>query len=165
MRGRSNNYENSHHFPNVYFQVTFPLLLLSLLLYKLPNRELKQPRRRRQKTPHKFAYLIMKNSIFARLARAFFIFSSLKTFSFFSWPYDDKCSILSSYVPSTGSNLISGQLEHILSIMTVNSWKMIAEARSYISRWRSCFRRRRLLKLPNVCRDEVTFPSGSVIKC
>ena len=38
------------------------------------SRELKQPRRRRQQEPHKFAYLTMKNSIFARFARAFFIF-------------------------------------------------------------------------------------------
>ena len=37
-------------------------------------RELKQPRRRRQQKPHKFAYFTMKNSIFARFARAFFIF-------------------------------------------------------------------------------------------
>ena len=37
-------------------------------------RELKQPRRRRQQKPHKFAYLTMKNSIFARFVRAFFIF-------------------------------------------------------------------------------------------
>ena len=38
------------------------------------NWELKQPRRRRQQKPHKFAYLTMKNIIFARFARAFFIF-------------------------------------------------------------------------------------------
>ena len=38
------------------------------------NKELKQPRRRRQEKPHKFAYLTMKNRIFARFARAFFIF-------------------------------------------------------------------------------------------
>ena len=38
-------------------------------------RALKQPRRRRrQQKPHKFAYFTMKNSIFARFARAFFIF-------------------------------------------------------------------------------------------
>ena len=37
-------------------------------------RELKQPRRRRQQKPHKFAYLTMKNSIFARFPRAVFIF-------------------------------------------------------------------------------------------
>ena len=49
------------------------------------NRELKQPRRRRQQKPHKFAYLTIKNRIFARFARAFFIFffDILKTFSFF----------------------------------------------------------------------------------
>ena len=29
---------------------------------------------RRQQKPHRFAYLTMKNSIFARFARAFFIF-------------------------------------------------------------------------------------------
>ena len=42
--------------------------------YEMVNRELKQPRRRRQQKPHIFAYLTMKNSIFARFARAFFIF-------------------------------------------------------------------------------------------
>ena len=41
-------------------------------------RELKQPRRRRQQKPHKFAYLTMKHSIFARFARAFFIFDNEK---------------------------------------------------------------------------------------
>ena len=53
-------------------------------------------------------------------------FDILKTFSFFLrremtcfvvvWTtrtYDDNCSILSSYVPSAGSNLIARQLEHI----------------------------------------------------
>ena len=51
----------------------------------------------------------------------FSAFDILKTFSFFlrrqmtcfavvwtTWAYDDKCSILSSYVPSTGFNLIPG---------------------------------------------------------
>ena len=33
---------------------------------------------------------------------------------------------------------------HFLSIMTLNNWKMIAEIRSYIFRWRSRFRRRRV---------------------
>ena len=33
--------------------------------------------------------------------------------------------------------------------MSLNNWKMIAETRSYIFRWRSCFRQRRVeLKLP-----------------
>ena len=47
-------------------------------------RELKQTRRRQKREPHKFAYLTMENSIFARFARAYFIFWHLKlTFSFF----------------------------------------------------------------------------------
>ena len=85
-------------------------------------RELKQPQRRT-----KFAYLTMKNSIFARFARVHFSsFDILKTFSFFlrlkmtclavvwtTWAYNDKCSILSSYVPSASSNFIPGYLEHI----------------------------------------------------
>ena len=43
-------------------------------------RELKQPRRRRKQKPVKFAYLTMKNSIFARFARAFFIFCHFEEF-------------------------------------------------------------------------------------
>ena len=39
------------------------------------NRELKQPRRRRQQDRLKFAYLTMKNSSFAPFARALFIFA------------------------------------------------------------------------------------------
>ena len=38
------------------------------------SRELQQSRRRQRQKPHKFAFLTMKNSIFARFARAFFIF-------------------------------------------------------------------------------------------
>ena len=38
-------------------------------------RELKQPRRRWQKERHKFEYLTMKNSSFARFACAFLFFS------------------------------------------------------------------------------------------
>ena len=33
---------------------------------------------------------------------------------------------------------------HFSSITTLNIWKMIAETRSYIFRWSSCFRRRRV---------------------
>ena len=101
----------------------------------------------------------MKNSIFARFARAFFLSSDiLKTFSFFlrreirfcgrrqhiGW--DNKCSIFSSYVPSTGSKLINSRTvrTHFSIVMTLNNWKMIAERRSYIFRWRSRFRRRRV---------------------
>ena len=47
------------------------------------NRELTQPRRRRQHKTHKFAYLIVKNNDFPRFARAVFIFDISQTFSFF----------------------------------------------------------------------------------
>ena len=51
--------------------------------------------------------------------------------------HHNKCSILSSYAPGACSNLIPWQLQHIfLSIMTLNNWKMIAETRSNIFRWR-----------------------------
>ena len=86
------------------------------------TRELKQPRRRRQQKSHKFAYLTIKNSFFPRFARALFIFLPLwrRSRSFYDakWPVLQlcgrrehmitKCSILSSYVPSAGSNLIPG---------------------------------------------------------
>ena len=94
-------------------------------MHSLDIRELKQPRRRQQEKPHKFAYLTMKNSIFARFARAFFIFwhfvdvlvlsttwNDLFAVVWTTWAYDDKCSIL-SYVSSAGSKLIPGQLEDI----------------------------------------------------
>ena len=85
-------------------------------------------------------------------------FDILKTFLFFprremtcfavvwtTWTYDDKCSILSSYVPSAGSDLTSRIVRtHFSSIMSLNNWKMIAETWSHIFRWRSCFRRRRV---------------------
>ena len=68
--------------------------------------------RGRQQERQKFAYVIMKNNSFARFARAFFIFLNIsQTFSFFprhemscfevvwtTWTFDDKCSILSSYL-------------------------------------------------------------------
>ena len=58
------------------------ILLSVVLLFSVPERgcaiweirELKQPPQRQQKKPHKFAYLTMKNTIFARFAPAFFIF-------------------------------------------------------------------------------------------
>ena len=89
----------------------------------------------------------------------FSFFDILKTFSFFlrremtyfavvwtTWAWDDKCSILSSYFPSAGSKLIPGYIvrTYFSSIMTLNNWKMFAETRSYIFRWRSRFRRRRV---------------------
>ena len=100
----------------------------------------------------------------------------LKTFSFFlwremtcfavvwtTWAHDQKCSILSSYVPSTDSNSWMVRT-HFSSMMTLNNWKMITETRSYIFRWRSCCHRRRVCLsslidhwgLQNVVRTSVT---------
>ena len=89
-------------------------------------RELKQPRRRRLQNPHKFAYLTIKTVFLHALHVHFSFFDILKTFSFFlrreltcfavvwtTWAYDDKCSILSCYLSSAGSNLIPGLIEHI----------------------------------------------------
>ena len=104
----------------VYRQKTYHYSFMTS--HSLRIRELKQPRRRRQQKPHKFAYLTMKNSIFARFARAFFIFWHFEDVLVLSttWNdlfcscvddesiYDDKSSILSSYVPSACSNLIPG---------------------------------------------------------
>ena len=81
-------------------------------------------------------------------------FDILKTFSFFlwremtffavvwtTWAYDDKCSILSC--PKRWFQFNSRIVKaHFSGIMTLNNWKMIAETRSDIFRWRSRFRRR-----------------------
>ena len=83
----------------------------------------------------------------------------MKTFSFFlrrertcfavvwtTWAYDDKCSVLSSYVPRAARFQVNSRIVriHFSSIMTSNNWKMIAETRSYIFKWRSRFRGRRV---------------------
>ena len=83
-------------------------------------------------------------------------FDILKTFSFFlwcemtffavvwmTWGYDDKCSIMSR--PKRWLQFNSRIVKaHISGIMTMNNWKMIAETRSDIFRWRSRFCRRRV---------------------
>ena len=83
-------------------------------------------------------------------------FDILKTFSFFLWremtffavvwttsAYDDKCSILSC--PKRWFQFNSKIVKaHFSGIMTLNNWKMIAETRSDIFRWRFRFRRRRV---------------------
>ena len=100
----------------------------------------------------------MKNSIFARFAGAFFTF----------WYFEDDL-VLST----TRNDLFCSCVEDVSiwwqmlifvflcpkrwfifnprivrtnfsSILTLNNWKMIAETRSYIFRWRSRFRRRRV---------------------
>ena len=83
-------------------------------------------------------------------------FDILKTLSFFlwremtcfavvwtTWAYDDKCSILSC--PERWFQFNSWIVKaHFSGIMTLNNWKMIAETRSDIFRWRYRFRRRRV---------------------
>ena len=85
-------------------------------------------------------------------------FDISQTFSFFlrremtcfavvwtTWAYDDKCSILSSLCPKRWFQFNSKIVRtHFSSIMTLINLKMIAETRTYISRWRSRFRRRRV---------------------
>ena len=122
------------------------------------NRELKQPRRRRQQKLHKFAYLTMKNSIFARFARAFFIFWHPADVLVLSTTWNDLfCSCrddvsiwwqMFNFVflcPKRWFQINSRTVtRHFSSIMTLNNWKTIAEKQSYIFRWRSRFRRRRV---------------------
>ena len=124
----------------------------------LLNRELKQPRRRRQQERHNFAYLTMKNSTFARFARAVFIFGHLADVLDLS----TTCNDLFCSCPDDVSmwwqmfNFVSLPLKrwfqfnsrivwtHFASVMTLNNSEMIAEMRSYIFIWRSCCRRRLL---------------------
>ena len=124
-----------------------------------PNiRELKQPRRRRQQKPHKFACLTMKNSIFARFAPAFLIFWHFKDVLVLSTPWNDLfCSCVDDVsiwwqmlifvflCPKRWFQFNSRIVRtHFSSKMTLNNWKMIAETGSFIFRWRSRSRRRRV---------------------
>ena len=121
-------------------------------------RELEQPRRRRQHKPYKFAYLTKENSIFARFARAFFIFWHFEDVLVLSTTWNDQfCSCVddvSIWLQMFNFVFLSPKrwfqfnsrivITHFSSIMSLNNWKMIAETRSHIFRWRSCFRRRRV---------------------
>ena len=83
-------------------------------------------------------------------------FDILKTFSSFlwremtffavvwtTWAYNDKCSILSC--PKRWFQFKSRIVKaHFSGIMTLNTWKIIAETQSDSFRWRSRFRRRRV---------------------
>ena len=122
------------------------------------SRELKQSRRRRQQKPHKFAYLTMKNSIFARFARAFFIFWHFADVLVLSTTWNDVfCSCVDDVsiwwqmfifvflCPKRWFQFNSRIVRtHFSNIMTLSNWKMIAEPRSYIFRWHSRFRRCRV---------------------
>jgi len=120
-------------------------------------RELKQPRRRRQQRAYKFAYLTTKNSIFARFARALFIFWHFEDVLVLSRTWNDLfCSCVDDVniwwqmfnfvflCPKRWFQFNSRIVRtHFSSIMALKNWKMIAETRSSIFRWRSRFRRRR----------------------
>ena len=104
---------------------------------------LKQPRRRLQQKPHKFAYLTMKNSIFARFARALFIFWHFVDVFVLSTTWNDLfCSCVDNVsiwwqmlifvflCPKRWFQFNSRIVRtHFSSIMTLNIWKMIAEKR------------------------------------
>ena len=121
------------------------------------NRELKQPRRRQQER-HKFSYLIMKNSTFARFARAFFIFGHLADVLDLSTTWNDLFGSRPDDVSMWWQmfNFVSLPLKqwfqfnsrlvwtHFASVMTLNNSEMIAEIRSYFFVWRSSCRRRRV---------------------
>ena len=112
----------------------------------LENRELKQPRRRRQQKPHKFAYLTMKNSIFTLCACIFHLLTA-EDVLVLSRTWNDLFCIcvddVSIWWQIINFVLLSPKRwfrfnsrivrTHFPSIMTLNHWKMIAETRSYIS--------------------------------
>jgi len=122
------------------------------------NRELKQPRWQRQQKPHKFAYLTMRNSICAGFAHAFFNVWHFVDVLVPSTTWNDQfCSCVDdvsiwwqmfkfvSLCPKRWFQFNSRIVgTHFSSITSFNNWKMIAEMRSYIFRWRSRFHRLRV---------------------
>ena len=144
----------------IFARASRPARAYLIFASRLPwnKRELKQPRRRRQQKPDKFAYLTMENSIFARFARAFFIFWHIEDVLVFSTTWNDLfCSCVDDVTiwwqmfnfvflcPKRWFQFNSRTVRtHFSSLMTLHNWKMIAETRSYIFRWRSRFRRRRV---------------------
>ena len=100
----------------------------------------------------------MKNSIFARFARAFFIFWHFEDVLVPSTTWNDLfCSFVDddsvgwqmfNFVFSCPKRLFQINSRtvrtHFSIIMTLNNWKVIAETRSYIFKWRSRFSQRRV---------------------
>ena len=100
----------------------------------------------------------MKNRIFARFARAFFIFWHFVDVLVLSTTWNDLfCSCVDDVsiwwqmfnfvflCPKRWFQFNSRVVRtHFSSIMTLNNWKTIAETRSHIFRWRSRFCRRRV---------------------
>ena len=113
-------------------------------------RELQQPRWRWQQKPHKFAYLTMNNSIFARFARAFLIFWHFEDVLVLSTTWNELfSSCVSIWWPMLNFLFLCPEhwfqinsrkvTTNYSSIMTLNNWKMIPETRSYIFGSRSRF--------------------------
>ena len=128
-------------------------------------RDFKQPRRRRQQKPHKFAYLTMKNSIFASFAREFFIFwhfgdvlvlSTTSNDMFCScvddvsiwWQMFNFVFLCPKRCFQCNSRIVRTNFP---SMMSLNNWKMIPETRSHIFRWRSRSGRRRVCLSSLIC--------------
>ena len=100
----------------------------------------------------------MKNRIFARFARAFFSFWHFPDVLVLSTTWNDLfCSCVDDVsiwwqminvvclCPKRWFQFNSRiDRTHFSSLITLNNWNIIAETRSYIFRWRSCFRRRRV---------------------
>ena len=110
----------------------------------------------------------MKNSIFARFARAFFIFWHFVDVLVLSTTWNELfCSCVDdvsirrqmfnfvSLCPKRWFQFNSTIVRtHFSSIRSLNNWKMIAETRSHIFRWRYRFRRHR------VCLSSLLSPTG-----
>ena len=127
------------------------------------------------KPPTNFHIWPWKTEFLHALHVHFSSFDILKTFSFFlwremtcfavvwtTWAYDDKCMFNFVFLcPKRWFQINSRTVRrHLSSIMTLNNWNMIAEKRSYIFRWRSRFRRRRVCLsslLPHVQHDDFCF--------
>ena len=118
----------------------------------------------------------MRNSIFARFTRAFFIFWHFEDVLVLSTTWNDLfCSCVDDVriwwqmfnfvllCPKRWFQFNSRMIRtNFSSVMTLNNWKMIAETRSYIFRWLSRFRRCR------VCLSSLLSPSrplGSKPQC
>ena len=100
----------------------------------------------------------MKNSIFARFARAILVFWHFVDVLVLSTTWNDLfCSCVDDVsiwwqmfnfvflFPKRWFQFNSRMVRtHFSRIMTLNNWKIIAETRSYIFRWRSRFRRLRV---------------------
>ena len=121
-------------------------------------REFTQPWRRREPERHKFAYLTVKNNRFACFARAVFIFGHSADVLVLSTTWNDLFCSCEDDVSTWWQmfNFVFLSLKrwfqfnsrkvrtHFATVMALNNWEMIAETRSYIFRWRSRCRRRRV---------------------